>query len=115
MVTVLIRSLTLPIRIGILPRERLAPQRVMINAEIEVIEGAEGFVSYVTAVEHLQGLSASDRHIDLVEELANELLDLILKDDRVAAATVEVLKPDIFAEAEAVGVRIRREADRAAL
>jgi len=109
--TIRIDRLTLPMMIGILDHEREAPQTVVVSIDIAVREGlaAGEFVSYAPVVEHLIALSASRRHIDLVEELADEIFAFLFTDPRIASATVTVMKPDIFPQAEGVGVTEMRE------
>ena len=109
--TIRIDRLTLPMMIGILDFERKAPQTVVISIDIAVRGGlATGeFVSYAPVVEHLVALSDSGRHIDLVEELADEIFKFLFTDARIASATVTVMKPDIFPQAEGVGVTEMRE------
>ncbi len=113
--TVRIDRLSLPLMIGILDFERLAPQTVEISIEIAArigpkpTEEAQDYVSYAPIVEHLIALSESRRHIDLVEQLADEIFDFLFTDPRIANATVTVMKPDIFAQAAGVGVIISRE------
>ena len=104
--TIRIDRLTLPMSIGILDFEREAPQTVVISIDIDVRAGlaAGEYVSYAPVVEHLIALSDSARHIDLVEELADEIFAFLFTDKRIAGASVTVMKPDIFAQAEGVGV-----------
>lgn len=110
-----IDRLTLPLMIGILDFEREAPQTVVISIDMTVEIGprpskaAQDYVSYAPVVEHLKALSASRRHIDLVEQLADEIFGFLFTDPRIASATVSVMKPDIFAEAEGVGVVMTRQ------
>lgn len=112
--TIRIRRLSLPMMIGILPQERLAPQTVEISIDMRVeigpkpTEEAQDYVSYAPIVEHLTALSQSGRHIDLVEQLADEVFDFLFTDPRITGASVEIMKPDIFEQADAVGVRIER-------
>jgi len=109
-----INRLRLPLSIGVLPSEKKAPQAVVISIEMQVFipdrpsEAAQDYVSYAPVVEHLIALSESGRHIDLVEELADEIFSFLFRDERILDATVEVMKPEIFAQAESVGIRIRR-------
>lgn len=110
-----IRKLRLSMMIGILPQERLAPQTVEISIDMQVdiaaapTEGAQDYVSYAPIVEHLIALSDAKRHIDLVEQLANEVFEFVFADPRVRSASVEIMKPEIFEQADAVGIRIARE------
>ncbi len=111
--TIRIDRLSLPLMIGILDFEREAPQTVEISIDIRVKDGlAPGeFVSYAPVVEHLIALSDSRRHIDLVEELAEEIFAFLFPDPRIAGATVTVMKPYIFPQAAGVGVVEDREND----
>lgn len=110
-----IDRLRLPLSIGVLAAEREAPQTVVISIDMQVSipdrpsEAAQDYVSYAPVVEHLIALSESGRHIDLVEELAEEIFDFLFRDNRILDATVEVMKPEIFALAEGVGIRMTRQ------
>ena len=108
--TVRIDRLTLPIRIGILDHERTGPQTVEISIAMAVRDGLlpDDYVSYAPVVEHLIALSESGRHIDLVEDLTDEIFAFLFADDRIAEATVTVMKPDIFTQAGGVGVTVTR-------
>jgi len=108
--TIRIDRLALPMSIGILDFERETAQTVVVSIDIAVAEGlaAGEFVSYSPVVEHLVALSDSGRHIDLVEELAEEIFAFLFADARIAGAGVTVMKPDIFAQAAGVGVTIER-------
>lgn len=108
--TIRIDRLTLPLMIGVLDFEREAPQTVIISVDIDVADTLPPgeYVSYAPIVEHLTALSATGRHIDLVEELAGEIFDFLFATPHVAGARVTVMKPDIFPQAEGVGVTIDR-------
>ncbi len=113
--TLRIDRLNLPLFIGVLDHEHEAPQSVIMSIDMQVVipdrpsEAESDYVSYAPVVEYLQALSESGRHIDLVEELADEIFRFIFKDTRVKHARVEVMKPDIFPEAAGVGIVIERE------
>ena len=112
--TVRVRGLSLPVRIGVQDFERNGPQTVVFNIDMDVRlnsdteNGERDYVSYYPIVEHLTALSESGRHIDLVEELADEIFDFVFADPRVSEATVEVMKPEIIPQADYVGVMISR-------
>jgi dihydroneopterin aldolase len=115
--TVRVDRLSVPLSIGILPHEREARQTVVISIDMAVTipdkpsEAGDDFVSYAPIVEHLIALSESGRHIDLVEELADEVFAFLFTDQRITSARVEVMKPEIFPQAEGVGVVIERQND----
>jgi dihydroneopterin aldolase len=107
-----VRDLVLDALIGIHPHEQLARQRVRINLDLAVEEGAPAerladVVSYEPLVAEAK-LIVAEGHIALVETLAERLADLCLADPRVALARVRVEKLDIIPEAASVGVEIER-------
>jgi len=112
--TVRVDRLRLPLSIGVLDHERVAPQTVVISIDMTVeipdrpSEAEQNYVSYAPIVEYLKALSDSGRHIDLVEELADEIFNYLFDDSRIAGIRVEVIKPEIFSEAAGVGVVIER-------
>lgn len=112
--TLRIDRLRLRLSIGVLDSERTTPQTVIISIDMQVViperpsEAAQDYVSYAPVVEHLIALSESGRHIDLVEELAGEIFAFLFTDTRITHAVVEVMKPEIFAAAEGVGIRMAR-------
>lgn len=110
----LITDLVLPFVIGVLPEEQAGAQRVRISLEADVTEPPGGFqedigrvVSYAALVDGIKALSVGPP-IALVETLADRIAAQTLADERVLAVRVRVEKPDIIAEAAAVGVLIER-------
>lgn len=112
--TIVVRDLVLPFFIGILDREKRAKQNVSINIDMQVdipdrpSEAREDFVDYGVIVEYLTGLSENNRHIALVEELADDICDVLFADRRILEVRVEILKPEIFEQAGGVGVVMER-------
>lgn len=112
--TVRVDRLAVPLSIGVLPHEKEAQQQVVISIDMAVdiparpSENDQNYVSYAPIVEHLQALSDSGRHIDLVEQLADEIFEFLFADSRIGRVRVEVMKPEIFSQAAGVGVLIER-------
>lgn len=110
---VFVRDLVLPARIGIYAHERTGPQRVRINLDLEVADGApaadeiDHVVSYEPLVQAARDILAAG-HIALLETLAEQLASVCLADPRVSLARVRVEKLDVFPEAESVGIEIER-------
>src|SRR4051812_36397714 len=104
-----IRNLVTWISIGIHPHEH-TPQRVIVNAAVEGMyplrpKSIEECFSY----EHVHTLVVHEwpkqKHTSLLETRLVDLLEHIFRiDERVLYAKVSLCKPDIFAEADAVGV-----------
>lgn len=110
---ILVRDLVLPCRIGVYEHEKQAPQRVRINAQLlverDVVDSDElrDVLNYETIVEGIRALTRG-RHIELVESLAEQVMDVCLASPRALAARISVEKLDIFPDAESVGVVLRR-------
>lgn len=109
---ILVRDLVLPCRIGIHPHERTAPQRVRINVEILVERHGSGdqlrhVLNYEEIVAGVRALALGE-HINLIETLADRIMDIALESPRALGARVSVEKLDVFPEAESVGVVLRR-------
>jgi dihydroneopterin aldolase len=117
---VFVRDLDLRALIGIHEREKLEPQRIIVNIDLSVREG-EGpkdddighVVSYEIVVKKVEAIIAAG-HINLVETLCERIAASCLTDKRVVAARVRVEKPDVIANARSVGVEIERTRSRQA-
>jgi dihydroneopterin aldolase len=112
---ILIEGLKVATQIGILDSEKNRTQTVCFDIEMRTVAGYRQivretgtFVSYADAVEFILQKAASGGHIDLVEDWAEAVAGFVLKNDLVEDVSVKVTKPDIFAEASGVGIRIRR-------
>ena len=110
-----IKDLTLSFFIGVLPEERKAPQRVVVNVWMASAhqgrhdsDDLANYVSYADVVEKTTALAAAGAHIDLVETLAEKICDFALEDPRVEKVWVSVEKPDIFEHVAGVGVELMR-------
>jgi 7,8-dihydroneopterin aldolase/epimerase/oxygenase len=109
-----VHDLVLACRIGVYPREHGRAQRVRLNLDLGVAEAGPmvtdqlaDVVDYEALVERVRAALA-DRHVNLVETLAEQIAALCLEDPRVRSARVRVEKLDAIEGAEAVGVEIER-------
>ena len=110
----LIRDLVVPCRIGVHEHERHGTQRVRINVRAKVM-GDEGpiedsianVVSYETIVDGIRAIIAGG-HINLVETLADRIVELCLANRRVHGVWVRVEKLDLYPDAAGVGVEVER-------
>lgn len=110
---VFVRDLILTCRIGVHRHEQTVPQRVRINLDLAVRDntGLNDDLAHVVCYERLtEGVRRiiSQRHIKLVETLAEEIAAMCLDDQRVRSARVRVEKLDVFPDATSVGVEIER-------
>ena len=116
-----IRDLRLDVAIGVLPEEHGRKQPVIFNLWLRAAAPAPArlgsddiadYVSYADVVDGIKDLVGTAGHIKLVETLAEKVAALALDDPRVLRVRVSVEKPDIIAEAAAVGVTIERSRRR---
>lgn len=110
-VTYFFRGLSLQVRIGIHAPEKAAPQRLLIDLEYDCREAASpddhiaAVLDYDTVRDEVAALAAA-RHFNLQETLCREILASLLAHPQVIRAKVEICKPDIYADVNAVGVRM---------
>jgi dihydroneopterin aldolase len=114
-VRMVMRDLVVEVSIGLHPWEQLRPQRLVVNVE------AWAYVDRPYSDDDFGVILDYDRirdvireewprrgHIKLLEPLAEELIRLCFAHDQVAAARVRLEKPDIFSEAQGVGIELYR-------
>ncbi|MFM7345861.1 MAG: dihydroneopterin aldolase [Tagaea sp.] len=110
---ILIRDLVLQARIGVFKREKLGPQRVRINVELDVAdrpvrdERVGDVVRYDKLIAAIRAMLAQG-HVNLVETLAARVAEICLAPADARAARVRVEKLDTDPDVGAVGVEIRR-------
>lgn len=113
-VKIVVKDMVIDMRIGMHDHEKenARKQRVFIN--VELFAAAENYLSdicYKNIIDYDHIYSAVNKwaereHTDFIETYIKELLDLCFEDERVEAANVSITKPDIFKEAERVGVEV---------
>jgi len=111
---VLLRNLELKASIGAYDEERLAPQRIILNIEIDVFEPddplSENLEDVLCYHKFSKGIQAilDEGHIVLVETLGERIVDLALANPLAKSIKVSIEKPDALAHANTVGVEIFR-------
>ena len=116
MKTITIRDIKVFAHHGVLPEEKEQGQEFLIDVEIALEEGVpcaddlETTVDYAEVAGAVAGIATSRRY-ELLETLASELVDHLLVQQGVKAASVTVKKPRAPMPVEVgwVGVTIRRE------
>lgn len=110
---VFIRDLVLMCSIGVHRHERAGRQRIRVNIDLAVRDDRDldddigNVVCYEKITLGVRGL-ITDRHIKLVETVAEEIAAMCLEDGRVNSVRVRVEKLDILPDAASVGVEIER-------
>jgi dihydroneopterin aldolase len=107
-----IKNLTVNARIGVHDFEQQKPQRIIVNCDMGLYPDARqnidviaDTVCYATVrdkiIAHLTAFS-----FQLLETAAADIGQICLQDARVKSAHIRIEKPDIFPDADAVGVAI---------
>ena len=98
--------------IGYNPEERVNRQDVIINLEIEVdvakavsTDHQDGIYDY-KAITKTVIIFVSESKYNLLEKLTYEVLQLVMKDERVLRAKVEIDKPHALRFSESVSVEM---------
>ncbi len=110
----LIHDLVLPCSIGVHEHEHHATQRVRINVRVQVADDEQpiedsiaNVVSYEAIVDGIRAIARSG-HINLVETLADRIVELCLANQRVQGVWVRVEKLDLFPDTAGVGVEVEQ-------
>ena len=110
----LIGDLVVPCAIGVHEHERHSTQRVRINVRVQVAEDERALgdsianvVSYENIVNGIRAIIAGG-HINLVETLADRIVELCFANRRVRGVWVRVEKLDLYPDADGVGVEVER-------
>lgn len=109
MALIRVKKLLLRTYIGFNPEEIANKQDVLINIEIEadipeealLVDEPVGIYNYKTITKQVIEL-VQDNRFKLLEVLTKNILDLIMSDERVISARVEVDKPHALRFAESV-------------
>ena len=115
MAIIRIKNLLVRTIIGFNPDERVNRQDVIINAEIEVdalnaikTDYHEGIYDYKVITKAIIAL-VSETKFNLLEKLTYEVLQLIMQDERVIKAKVEIDKPHALRYSESVSVELEAQ------
>jgi len=116
MALIRVKNLLLRTYIGFNPEELADKQDVVINIEIEAIipedtlltDEPNGIYNYKTITKQIIEL-VQNNNFKLLEVLTKNILDLIMLDERVSWARVEVDKPHALRFAESVSFEMEAE------
>jgi dihydroneopterin aldolase len=112
--TVFIRQLRLPAWIGLYRHEKVAQQTIEIDLEIELSDNrvfntgkVADTIDYGVVIAHIRALLEKER-FGLVENLAERIAGLIIKDFNSPHVKVSIAKLGVLKDAKLVGVSIER-------
>jgi dihydroneopterin aldolase len=121
-IRMVLRDLVVEVSIGLHPWEQLRPQRLVVNVEAWAYvaatythEDAALILDYDALRKVIREDWPKRGHMKLLEPLAEELIQLCFNHPAVEAARVRLEKPDIFSEAQGVGIELYRRNPKTAL
>jgi 7,8-dihydroneopterin aldolase/epimerase/oxygenase len=109
-----VKDLVLQCNIGVYPHERLRPQPVRINVDLQVRETSAPLNDDIANVLSYDRITAAIKahiakgHINLVETLAEDIAAICLEHARVIHARIGVEKLAVEPNAASVGIEIER-------
>lgn len=109
---VFIEELEVLASIGVYPHEQETRQRILVDIELEMTGAKTPREDRLAETVDYEAVSkavvemAREGHVQLVETLAERIARWCLKDQRVAAARVRVVKPEALTNARGSGCEI---------
>ena len=106
-----IRGLRLNAQVGVYEEEKHYPQRLLLDLEL-VVQLTDSSPDKISQVVDYGALASSIRalalqqHTELLETLAEQIAQLCLRDPRVTRVDLRLEKPDIFSDADGVGISL---------
>ena len=112
---ILIKELTLDLKLGYYDFEKEKPQRVKFSLEIDYEDkkptndkDIKSIVNYGTIVKLITKL-VKKKHYNFLETLAESVFDELFKDKRIAKIMLKIEKLEILKECSSVGIQITKK------
>ena len=112
---ILIKELTLDLKLGYYEFEKNKPQKVKFNLEIDYEDkkptndkDIKSIVNYGKVVGLITKL-VKNKHYNFLETLAEDVFDELFKDKRIAKITLQIEKLEILKECTSVGIQITKK------
>ena len=112
---ILIKELTLDLKLGYYDFEKNKPQKVKFSLEIDYEDkkptndkDIKSIVNYGKVVELIIKL-VKNKHYNFLETLAEDVFDELFKDKRIAKITLQIEKLEILKECTSVGIQITKK------
>jgi len=112
---ILIKELTLNLKLGYYEFEKNKPQKVKFNLEIDYEDkkptndkDIKSIVNYGKVVKLITKL-VKNKHYNFLETLAEDVFDELFKDKRIAKITLRIEKLEILKECTSVGIQITKK------
>ena len=112
---ILVKELSLDLKLGYYEFEKEKPQKVKFSLEIDYEDkkptsdkDIKSIVNYGKIVKLIKKLT-KNRHYNFLETLAEDVFDVLFKDRRIGKITLQIEKLEILKECASVGIQITKK------
>jgi len=112
---ILIKELTLNLKLGYYDFEKEKPQKVKFSLEIDYEDkkptsdkDIKSIVNYAQVVKLIEKLT-KNKHYNFLETLAEDVFDILFKDKRIGKIMLKIEKLEIIKECTSVGIQITKK------
>ena len=112
---ILIKELTLDLKLGYYEFEKEKPQKVKFSLEIDYEDkkptsdkDIKSIVNYGQVVKLIKKLT-KNKHYNFLETLAEDVFDILFKDKRIGKIMLKIEKLEILKECTSVGIQITKK------
>ena len=112
---ILIKDLTLDLKLGYYDFEKNKPQRVKFTLEVDYRDknptndkDLKSIVNYDKIVKLIKKL-VKNKHYNFLETLAEDVFDELFKDKRIDKITLQIQKLEIMKDCSSVGIQISKK------
>ena len=112
---ILIKELTLDLKLGYYEFEKEKPQKVKFSLEIDYEDkkptsdkDIKSIVNYGQVVKLIKKLT-KNKHYNFLETLAEDVFDILFKDKRIGKIMLQIEKLEILKECSSVGIQITKK------
>ena len=112
---ILIKELTLDLKLGFYNYEKEKPQKVMFSLEIDYEDkkptndrDIKSIVNYGQIVKLITKLT-KNKHYNFLETLAEDVFDVLFRDKRIGKIMLQIEKLEILKECTSVGIQITKK------
>ena len=112
---ILIKELTLDLKLGYYDFEKEKPQKVKFSLEIDYRDkkptndkDIKSIVNYAKVVKLITKL-VKNKHYNFLETLAEDVFDELFRDKRIAKIVLQIEKLEILKECTSVGIQITKK------
>ena len=112
---ILIKELTLDLKLGYYEFEKEKPQKVKFSLEIDYEDkkptsdkDIKSIVNYGQVVKLIKKLT-KNKHYNFLETLAEDVFDVLFKDKRIGKIMLQIEKLEILKDCTSVGIQITKK------